>query len=1204
LTSPWRTVAARSTRTGKPNIGPGKSAAAAEPGVGGDAPERVRLVVGLGASAGGIDAFRAFFAAMPVDSGMSFVLIQHLDPRYASSLVPIVAGYTTMPVHLAEDGAEIGPNQVHVIPPDAIMTIRDGMLHLERPAPPAARRMSINTFLISLAEDQGEDAVGIILAGFGTDGALGVAAVKEHGGLTLSQAEFDHHAKSGMPQSAVSGGFVDHVLPAEEMPRALLDYQQRRTIGGVARGPDDIRQDLPGHLATICAVLHGRLGRDFSQYKADTLLRRIQRRMHVLRLDEVAAYIEQLRTLPHEAELLFRELIISVTRFFRDPAAFAALETRIIPGLVETDSTEPIRAWVAGCATGEEAYSLAILLKEGLARSHCRRPVQIFATDIDARAIEAARAGLFPGTIAADVPAEQLERNFIKEDGNYRVTKDLREMILFSAHDLVKDPPFSRLDLVSCRNLLIYFRPQLQLRVLTTFHYALRSGGYLFLGPSESVIAQSRLFTPLDKRHRLYGRRDTVARLPAFPLSRPSNRLPPGRSAMAPADDDIGRLAHRAMARYAPAFLVVDRQHDILRFWGQTARYLEPNTGVASLHLFNLLHADLRAVVRAGLRQAAATGSRVLPDTVSFATSGRYEAVNLIVEPLPMTAEEQLFVVAFQEVGPVSAPKHGAAPDLPGQDDDVVAPSLTRELLATRERLRNVSEELEAANDKLQSSNEEYLSVNEDLQSANEELETSKEELQSLNEELQTINAELNYRNDSLVRANSDLANLFDSTSIATLFLDNESRIRRFTPRLLEIFKVREGDEGRPISDIVSHLTRDGLAHDVQQVLRSLTGIEREVVVAEGTSYLMQVRPYRDLSNVVDGAVVTFIDISERKKHEQAHSLLAAIVESSQDAIISHDLGGIITSWNAGAERLYGYSPAEAIGRSMTMLLAEAVPDGWPEVLARLERGQRIAQFDGAWIAKEGRPVEVAVTISPVREGDGRIVGASMVARDVGECRAAEQKTALLLGELDHRVKNILAIVTAVVSQTLKTSGTPEAFATEVEGRVKAIAQAHNLLTQAGQGELSLRAILLTELAPYDGGNGNLVITGRDVALTPKAGLALAMAIHELTSNAVKHGALSAGGRLTVTWQLTGSIRARLLTLAWTEAEGPPVQPPVRRGFGTTLIERTLAYELDAEVHREFLEAGPRCTIALPLTAEVGRIEAFGEAGGERDDHR
>ncbi len=1158
------------------------------------APDRTRLIVGIGASAGGIDALKTFFSRMAPDIGVAFVIVQHLDPDHDSSLAAIIAGYTALPVHLAEEGSVVCQNQVYVIPPNGILTIRDGVLHLSQPASPAERRVSVNTFLSSLAQDQGEDAVGIILSGFGSDGALGIAAIKEHGGLTLSQAEFDHHAKQGMPQSAASSGFVDHVLAVEDMPDALLNYRHHRAICDSHKGPDGIRQDLPGHLAAICAVLHGRLGRDFSDYKAGTLMRRIQRRMHVLQTDEVADYIQQLRTLPHEAELLFRELLISVTRFFRDREAFEALEATVIPDLLrDAGGTEPIRVWVAGCATGEEAYSIAILLKEAVHRTEGRRPVQVFATDVDDRAITVARAGLYLGSIASDMSRERLDRNFAREDGSYRVTKDIREMCLFSTHDLVKDPPFSRIDLVCCRNLLIYFEPQLQQRVITTFHYALRPGRHLFLGPSESIASQAQLFVPLDKRHRIYLRRDTVASFPALSLSRAPGDAAPARQPVRPEADDTDRRAARAIARYAPAYLVVNRQNEIVRFSGQTARFLEPATGVASLNLLALLHTDLRPAVRAALKEASATGERVVHEALSIDAGERFETLNLIVEPLSAAKEGGLFLVAFQEAGLPAPVPRGAPPPGPQETGAAAVQALNRDLLGTRERLRSVSEELESANEELQSSNEEYLSVNEELQSANEELETSKEELQSLNEELQTINAELNNRNDSLVRSNSDLANLFDSTSIATLFLDRDMRIRRFTPRLLEIFNVREGDEGRPISDIVTHLTQDGLGQDVQQVLLTLVPREREVAVAAGaTSYLMQVRPYQDLNNVIDGAVVTFVDISERKKHEQARSKLAAIVESSQDAIIGHDLGGLVTSWNGGAERLLGTPAGAAVGRPMPALLRDALPFDWPRLLAMLDASEHPPSFECAGTAGNGRQVELSVTISPVRQADGRVAGVSVVARDIGARRAAEQKATLLLGELDHRVKNILAIVSAVISQTLKTTASPEAFAAEVGGRVQAIAKAHSLLTQSGQGEVSLRAILQTELAPYDQAGGRLAVTGPDVMLTPKAGLALAMAVHELASNAAKYGGLStAAGRLAVACDIAPGAGASLLTLTWAETGGPAVSKPIRRGFGTTLIERALAHELDAEVDRQFLPEGLLCVISVALTGEIGRVQ-------------
>ena len=1187
------------------NDGPGLTDPAAmgsEAGSSAPLPERTRLIVGIGASAGSMDAFKVFFSKMPSDTGMAFVIVQHLDPAFESILPSIIGNYTRMPVQAAADGAVIGPNTVHIIPPNAILTIRNGIIRLARPAPPTARRTSVNTFMVSLAEDQGENAVGIILSGFGSDGALGIAAIKEHGGLTLSQADFDHHAQRGMPQSAASGGFVDHVMSVDDMPQALVDYRHHRAICDSHKGPDGLREDLPGQLGTICAVLHGQLGRDFSNYKTGTLMRRIQRRMHVLQTDEVSEYVERLRTDPQEAEMLFRELLISVTRFFRDPAAFEALEAKVIPALLAADSADPIRVWVAGCATGEEAYSVAILLREAQARSGKRRAVQVFATDVDDRAVAAARIGVYLGAISGDMSAERLERYFVREDGSFRVSKDIREMCLFSTHDLVKDPPFSRIDLVCCRNLLIYFEPPLQQRVVGTFHYALRSGGHLFLGPSESVASQAQLFAPLDKRHRIYFRRNAAASFPALAMSRTPGGGAVVRRPVPPTTDDIDQRAARAIARYAPAFLVVDRSHEIVRFSGQTAQYLEPATGVASLHLFALLHADLRTAARAALREAATTGQRVIHEGLSVETGDRPEPLNLIVEPLvvaPMSGaeEEGLFVIVFQEAGPPApAPRDAAAPGLQdGADADTRA--MGRELLSTKERLRTVSEELEAAQEELQSSNEEYLSVNEELQSANEELETSKEELQSLNEELQTINAELNNRNDSLVRSNSDLANLLDSTPVATLFLDRDLRIRRFTPRLLEIFSVREGDEGRPISDIVTRLTRDGLEQEVQDVLRTLAPREREVMVGDGQSYLMQVRPYRDLNNVIDGAVLTFVDISERKRHEHARSRLAAIVESSQDAIVGFDLQGTVISWNDGADCLFGLAASKAIGQSMPALLTHPLPWEWPEMMARLHGGEQLALFEYAGAARDGRPIEASVTMSPVKEGDGQIIGVSLVAQDISARRAAERKATLLLGELDHRVKNILAIISAVITQTLKATATPEDFAREVSSRVQAIAKAHSLLTQSGQGEVSLRTILRTELAPYDRGDGGLVIAGRNIWLTPKASLALAMAIHELASNAAKYGALSVPtGRLTVEWTVADDAGASLLTLAWVESGGPAVSAPTRRGFGTTLIERALAYELDAKVNREFLAGGLRCAVSIPVTEDIGHLQSADDA--------
>ena len=975
------------------------------------------LVVGLGASAGGLDAFRSFFKTMPADSGMAFVLVQHLDPERASALAEIVGSSTTMPVSQARTGDALAPNHVFVIPPDSVMTLSGGVLKVSRGPSIAARRASVNAFLVSLAEDQGENAVGIVLAGFGNDGALGVEAIREHGGLTLAQAEFDHSPKTGMPQSAAAGGYVDHVLSVEKMPAALIDYWKYRTRTDGSKGPDGVRTDVGDNLSAICAVLNSRLGRDFSQYKPNTLMRRVQRRMQVLQSASVADYLEQLRQRATEPELLFREVLIRVTRFFRDPAAFQALADRL-PAILAQSDDQGVRVWAPGCATGEEAYTLAILFKEAMAQADRPRKVQIFATDIDDEAIEIARAGLYPPSVAADLPAALLERYFAKDSDSYRVSKDIREMCLFSSHDLVKDPPFSRLSLISCRNLMIYFRPALQKRVVSMFHYGLRPGGILFLGSSEAVTSNIGLFAPLEKKHRLFERRSApsqLADLAATPRA-------PARSKAASEtrEGEIDPRIAQIVSRYAPAFAVTDRRHRVQQLSGQVGKYIAPSDGAVSLNLTVLARAELRAPLRAALEQAAATRRRVTAEGIILEIDGRREAVTLAVEPIEGRKDPAgggQFVIAFQDLGPVRFAEPG---------DSMAGEGSLEELAGARERLQTLAEELETSNEELQSSNEEYQSVNEELQSTNEELETSKEELQSINEELATLNAELAARNESLVDLTGDLTNLIDSTAIATLFLDQDLRIRRFTPAVLEIFRVREGDQGRPITDIVSRLNEDGLYRDAAQVLRTLIPVHREVGLATGErSFQMEIRPYRSVNNAIGGIVITFVDITDRERAERARSNLAAIIDSSDDGIIGHDLDGLITSWNSSAERMFGFTEAEALGQPTALIVPVGRREDEPELLERVRRGERVEHYETLRLRKDTSLIEVSQSLSPVRNSSGTIIGAARIVRDITARRQRDREKLLLLGELDHRVKNILATVSSIVTQTLLTADTP-----------------------------------------------------------------------------------------------------------------------------------------------------------------------------------
>lgn len=1143
---------------------------------------RPRVIVGIGASAGGLQAFRAFFGAMPADSGMAFVLVQHLDPDYASALAEIVGEFTAMSVVKAVDGTVAAANTVSVIPPNAILKIKDGVLRVAKPETPTARRSSVDTFLASLAEDQGERAIGIILSGYGSDGTTGIAAIKEAGGLTLSEAEFDHHAKAGMPESATAGGFVDNVLQPQEMPARLLEHLNFLDILEHDPGAVDKSADGGDPLTTIFAVLHSRLNRDFGQYKRSTLQRRIHRRMNALRLGDTAAYIEQLRKLPDEPELLFREILISVTRFFRDPEMFEELARTVIPELLAAgDPREPVRVWVAGCATGEEAYSLAILFKEAAELAESARRVTIFATDIDDRAVTFARSGVYSDIIEADISAARLERHFVKESQRYRVAKHIREMCVFSAHDLVKDPAFSKLNMISCRNLLIYFESALQQRVIATFHYGLKPEGVLWLGPSETISTSAKLFRPLDKRRRIFRRLQAV---PDGPKLLPSRSV--GRRVPVAEPEDVDGLddqAARIISQLAPAYIVVDGQNEIQRFSGPVSKFLEPVTGGASFNLFRMLHADLRAPCRALVRKVVEGQARA-QELATITIGDRTEELNLIVEAMTeVRGGQRSLLLAFQELPQMVQGRMARPPSGDGSAPDM-------ELLEARERLQTISEELETANEELQSSNEEFQSVNEELHSTVEELETSKEELQSINEELHTVNAELSNRAESLARSNSDLANLFDSTSIATLFLDSQLCIRRFTPAVTEIFNLRPGDEGRPLTELASRLAGKDLAGDVQAVLRNLGTIEREVVSQDGAStYLLRIRPYRDLSNVIDGVVITLVDISERKQLDRDRSHLAAIVEFSDDAIISHDLRGVITSWNAGAEKMFGYSAPEILGQPMTALLAENQADEWPRTLTRLRAGEVISSLDVSRTTQGGRQIHASLTISPIRNTEGAIVGASAVARDIAERVEAQERASLLLAELDHRVKNILAVVSAVVTQSLKSDTPLDLVKREIEGRITAIARAHGLLTGQGGVEGALLDIVTTELAPYV--QGNVAISGDPVALTSKSSLIFALAIHELATNAAKYGALSdPAGRLAITWRVATTPGGPVLEFDWLETGGPPVQTPSRRGFGTRLIEQSLERGLSATVVREFLASGVKCSIRVPFADDLGRL--------------
>ncbi|MBL8268005.1 chemotaxis protein CheB [Steroidobacter sp.] len=1160
------------------------------------------LVVGIGASAGGLEAFTTFFTHMPADSGMVFVLVQHLDPHHKSMLVDLLGRHTAMPVVEASNGVQLGANRIFIIPPNATLTLRGGMLRVSRPAPAREHRRPIDTFFASLAEDQGERAVCVVLSGTGSDGSLGLRKIKEHGGLSLAQADADATAMSGMPQSAAATGLVDHIVPVAQMPALLVDYQQHLHEMAPRKDGDGNRVDMPEHMTAICSLLRAGAGHDFSQYKRNTLLRRIQRRMQVLRIDAVPAFVERLRKEPRQVELLFRELLIGVTQFFRDPLAFAALERTVLPKLLEhKHADDPLRIWVPACATGEEVYSIAILVKEALERAGLRLKVQIFGTDVDDAAVTVARAARYHKRMEG-VPRERIERWFVADGEEYCPAREIREMCIFSTHSVIKDPPFSRLDLISCRNLLIYLEPSLQDRLMQIFHYALRSDGYLILGQSEGITRKTKLFATVDKKHRIFQRRQTAATASDFLLTSP----PMAKGGLAArlasrAPDPVDAEIRSVMDKYSPAYVVVDRHHDIVRFsGGELGRFLEPSPGTASLNLLGMVQRALRPAVRAAMQQAHKTAQTVISEHPILEIGGKSRSIKLIVAPLadePGT-DIKRWVVAFQEAALTASKPARAGSDMSHLD----LQALEQELLTTKTQLRATIDELETSNEEMKSANEEYQSINEELQSSNEELETAKEEMQSINEELQTINAEMSSKNETLTRLNSDLKNLLDSTQIATLFLDNKLRIAYFTPAMTQLFHLRDSDRGRPITDLVTRIHYDELRRDVTKVLHSLAVLEHEVsIVEDGTVFLMRMRPYRTVDDVIDGVVITFLDITARKRHEQNSAHLAAIVESSQDAIISHTFDSTITSWNAGAEAIFGYSAAEAIGRPFSMLIPSQQSEDVPQILDRVKHGERVEHFEIDRLRKDGKQIDVSLTHSPIKDASGQIVAASTIAREFTERKLAEDHRKVLVAELDHRIKNTLAVISALIAQTVKSADSPADFARIVQGRIQALSRVHDLLNVHQQSHAELRDVVSGELAAYRLGKEDRIRTaGRErVCLTAKAAQTLSMALHELCTNAAKYGALSTiSGQVDVSWSVTNAAPNDRLSLQWIETGGPPVVPPTRRGFGSELIERIVRNDLEADVQRDFLKHGVRCAIAFALSDKTGYvITATDEAG-------
>ncbi len=825
-------------------------------------------IVGIGASAGGLEALEQFLRQVPENSGLAFVIVQHLDPTHIGIMPEILQRATKMEVIQAGDRMKVKPNCVYVIPPNKDMSILRGVLHLFAPTAPRGLRLPIDFFLRSLAVDQQRRSIGVILSGMGSDGTLGLRAIKEKAGLALVQepasAKFD-----SMPRNAINTGLVDMIAPAEELPGKIIDYLRHGLV--IAKIEPPLERKDRSSLEKVLILLRDKTGNDFSMYKKNTVYRRIERRMGIHQIDRIAAYVRYLQVNPQEVELLFKELLIGVTSFFRDPAAWEQLQREAIPALLAGRPVGGImRAWSAGCSTGEEAYSLAIVFKEALEQI---KPTEnftllIFATDLDRDAIDKARQGVYPASIAADVSSERLRRFFVREENGYRVGKEIREMVTFATQNVIMDPPFTKLDMLICRNLLIYLTPELQKKLLPLFHYSLTTGGVLFLGSAESVNTFTDLFATLNIKSRLFRRRESL--LPVEPLEFPPSFVPapsgvPKELTMLRPVTNLQSLADQLLLKhFSPAAALANDKGDILYISGRTGKYLEPAAGKANWNIFAMAREGLRFELDSSFQKALRQKKAITARGLKVGTNGGTQTVDITVQAIeePEVLRGMVMIV-FNDVG---TPLEKTAP---GRSKSAVAGNArTLELQQFREELQTTREEMQSSQEELKSTNEELQSTNEELQSTNEELTTSREEMQSLNEELQTVNAEQQSKMDELSRVNNDMRNLLNSTEIVTVFLDNELHVRRFTTGANKIFKLIPSDVGRPLSDIASDLLYPEMTEEAWEVLRTLVFSERQITTADGRWFSVRIMPYRTMEDVIDGVVITFSSITAAKMLE------------------------------------------------------------------------------------------------------------------------------------------------------------------------------------------------------------------------------------------------------------------------------------------------------------------------------------------------
>lgn len=962
------------------------------------ADKSIKNVVAIGGSAGALEAFESLIKSIPSDSQAAYVILQHMDPAQKSLLPELLANMTKIPVVVATDNLELKRRHIYVLEAGTSLTVRGQKFICRKVEDTEQRKRPIDIFFNSLASNFGSQCVGIVVSGNGTDGTNGLRSIREAGGRTIVQLPSEAKYE-GMPQSAISSGVVDRVISTSKMGDLLSAY--------ISATPSEVSEtEHEEELNKVCEILLAKTGHDFSSYKKSTVARRVERRIQANILPTLTTYIEYLEKDPAEPLALLKDLLISVTHFFRDAEAFESLNELVIPRVFESvRKGEPVRVWVPACATGEEAYTIAILLREYQRVTGKKSPIQIFATDIDRAALDFARVGFYPKTISDNVHPEYLKRYFNETENGYQAKLDLREVCLFSEHSLIKNPPFSRIDLISCRNLFIYWEPNLQMKILPVFHYALNTDGYLFLGPAENVSGTADLFKVIDKKSRIFQRNEVTSREHLFfPIASMTPRVEThhstGTKVQASTERDINKTIITSLLEdFAPPAFVINEHGEILFYSGKTGKYLEPPTGAPSNVIFDVIRKAIRPELHALVHKAMKTKSEVNHPTLTFENEGIIQKIKLTVKPMSeMNEGSILYLVALQEIMSAKSHEEALREGLTLSTTDLIVQQLEGELRDTREHLQSTIEEVK-------SSNEEFLSMNEELQSANEELQTSKEELQSTNEELETVNSELSKKVEELDLSNSDLQNFFNSAQVPILFLDRKFRIQRFTPAATRIFRLIPSDIGRGILDITADLEGSDLTSEFSKVLETLQPIEKEVASKDlKYRYLMRVSPYKTINNVIDGVITSFSDVTELKKAQESKSTLAAIVDGTTDAIVARDLAGNVTAWNKGAEDLFHYNHNEAIGKPITLI----IPKDKREEFTRFEKvvlqGGSIDGHDTERIRKDGTRISVTKTMSPIRDEAGTMIGLSVIYRDNSERKRAEE----LLARSHDQMEDVL----------------------------------------------------------------------------------------------------------------------------------------------------------------------------------------------------